>query len=154
MQQPQVQDPNFYAIQNEVLGLKGELSAWKQQQEEIANRAVLNEINAFARNHEHFEIARPFMVDLLNKGEEGASSLDDAYEKVTGPGGVLHDLIAASKQAAAIPDQRAAADKAAKAARAAAVSVKTATPGVTKPNGAQDRRSKLIEQFDGLSERL
>lgn len=156
MPQQPVQDPNFYAIQNEVLGLKGELSAWRQQQEEIANRAVLNEINEFARHNEHFAIARPFMIDLLTKegDEDGASSLQEAYDKVTGPGGVLHDLIATSKQAAAIPAQRAQADKAAKAARAAAVSVKSSTPGSQKPNGAQSRREMLAEQIGSIDSRL
>lgn len=155
-QQQPVTDPNFFAVQNELLGLKGELANWKQQQEEMANRNVLNEINNFARGKEHFEIARPFMVDLLHKSVEegGVTSLDEAYEKVTGPGGVLHDLIAASAQAAAIPNQRAQADKAAKAARAAAVSVRSSTPGNLTTTKAQDRRSMLREQFDSVNDRL
>lgn len=156
-QQPQTMaDPQVYGLHNELLSMKGELANWKQQQEEIANRSVLNEINNFARGKDHFEIARPFMVDLLHKSVDdgGATSLEEAYEKVTGPGGVLHDLIEASKQAAAIPNQRTALDKAAKTARAAAVSVKSSTPGPTATTKAQSRRDVLAEAFSNIDSRL
>jgi hypothetical protein len=45
-------------------------------------------------------------------------------------------------------------NRAAKAARAAAVSVRSSTPGTNTASKAQDRRSLLAEQFDALSERL
>jgi len=157
--QPQPQamaDPQFYGLHNELLDMKGKLAQWEQEKQAAEERAVLSEIQSFSRGKEHFEIARPFMIEALHKAaSEGVElSLDDAYESVTGPGGALHDLIAASKQVAAIPNQRAALDKAAKAARAAAVSVRSATPGSTGTTKAQDRRSMLREQIDGVSDRL
>lgn len=150
LQQPQNQQ--FYGLQNELTTIKGELLSFKQQQEQAQQQAMLGEINKFASEHEHYEIAEPFMIDLLNKEE--AASLKEAYEKVTGPGGKLHDLIQGSRQAAQIQNPVVVADKAAKAARAAAVQRPTSAPGATTPTKAQDRRSMLAEQLSNVSDRL
>ena len=72
-------DPNFYAIQNELAQVRGEVLNWKQQQETAQNQALLSEINQFQAKAEYFEEARPTMIQLLNSGV--AQDLDDAYQK-------------------------------------------------------------------------
>ena len=53
--QIQPTDPNFYAIQNELAQVRGEVLNWKQQQENAQNEALLSEINQFQSKAEYFE---------------------------------------------------------------------------------------------------
>jgi hypothetical protein len=145
-------DPNFVALQNELIKIRGEVTGWKQAQEEAQNAILLDEVHQFSTKAEHFEAARPTMIQLLQSGV--ATTLQDAYDKALR---LDPELFAASQQAtqaAAMADRKATADRAAKAARAAAVSVRSSTPGAPATNKMADRRSLLAEQFDGLSERL
>jgi len=145
-------DPTVYALQNELNSVRGEVNNWKQQQEQAQNSALLGEINQFSQKAEHFEEARPVMIQLLQSGV--ATDLQDAYDKAVRLDPNLFDAIQQSKQAEVDAQKRAAANKAAKSARAAAVSVKGSTPGTVTTTKAQDRRSLLAEQFDSMSERL
>jgi hypothetical protein len=150
--QQNVADPAYHALQNKLLQLEGWKESFTQQQQEQQEQQLRNEIDAFAQKAEYYEIARPFMVPLLQKAEAG--SLQEAYEKVTGPGGVLHDLIAARSQASSQKQTVLQADAVAKSARKAAVSPRSFTPGTPTATNAQDRRSMLAEQFNNVSERL
>ena len=145
-------DPNFVALQNELIKIRGEVTGWKQAQEEAANAALLNEVSQFAAKAQHFEEARPTMIQLLQSGV--ATSLQDAYDKALRLDEGLWQRQLEAQQARSAADRKASADKAAKAARAAAVSVRSSTPGAPAPTKSADRRSLLAEQFDGLSERL
>lgn len=145
-------DPNFYALQNELNSVRGEVLSWKQQQEAIQNQALLSEINSFAQGKEHFEEARPAMIQLLQSGM--AETLDDAYEKAIRLDPGLFQAVNEAKQAAEAAKRSAELNRAAKNARAAAVSVRGSTPGTNTAPKAQDRRSMLAEQFDGMTERL
>lgn len=145
-------DPTVFALQNELNNIRGEVSGWKQQQEAAQNQILTNEIDAFAQTAEHFEAARPVMIDLLNSGV--ASTLDDAYNKALRLDDNLFEQIQKGQQAQAETTKREAADKAAKNAKAAAVSVKSSTPGVRTATKAQDRRSLLLEQLDNINERF
>ena len=145
-------DPNFYAIQNELAQVRGEVLNWKQQQENAQNQALLNEINQFQTKAEYFEEARPLMIQLLNSGV--AQDLDDAYQKAIRLDNDLFTKHQQASQGAADQAKRDASNRAAKAARAAAVSVKSSTPGAATSTKAQDRRSLLLEQFDNLNERF
>jgi len=150
--QVQPTDPNFYAIQNELAQVRGEVLNWKQQQEAAQNQALLQEINQFQTKAEYFEEARPIMIQLLNSGV--AQDLDDAYQKAIRLDNDLFTKHQQASQGAADAAKREASNKAAKAARAAAVSVKSSTPGAATSTKAQDRRSLLMEQFDNMSERF
>ena len=150
--QVQPTDPNFYAIQNELAQVRGEVLNWKQQQEAAQNQALLSEINQFQAKAEYFEEARPIMIQLLNSGV--AQDLDDAYQKAIRLDNDLFTKHQQASQGAADAAKREASNKAAKAARAAAVSVKSSTPGAATSTKAQDRRSLLMEQFDNLNERF
>lgn len=145
-------DPQFYALQNELNSVRGEVQSWKQQQEQQQNQVLLGEINQFSQKAEHFEEARPVMIQLLQSGV--ATDLQDAYEKAVRLDPGLFETVHAGQQAQAEAAKRAGADKAAKAARAAAVSVRGSTPGAATQSKAQDRRALLAEQFEGLSDRL
>jgi len=145
-------DPTIYALQNELNNVRGEVQGWKQQQEQQQNQALLGEINNFSQKAEHFEEARPAMIQLLQSGM--ATDLDDAYEKAIRLNPELFDAVQSGLQAQTDATKRAAANTAAKRARAAAVSVKGSTPGTVTNTKAQDRRSLLAEQFDNMSDRL
>ena len=150
--QTQPIDPNFYAIQNELAQVRGEVLNWKQQQEAAQNQALLQEINQFQTKAEYFEEARPTMIQLLNSGV--AQDLDDAYQKAIRLDNDLFTKHQQALQGAADAAKREASNKAAKAARAAAVSVKSSTPGAATATKAQDRRSMLMQQFDNMNERF
>jgi hypothetical protein len=145
-------DPNFYAIQNELAQVRGEVLNWKQQQEAAQNQALLSEISQFQSKAEYFEEARPTMIQLLNSGV--AQDLDDAYQKAIRLDNDLFTKHQQASQGAADAAKREQSNRAAKAAKAAAVSVKSSTPGAATSTKAQDRRSLLLEQFDNLNERF
>ena len=150
--QMQPTDPNFFAIQNELAQVRGEVLNWKQAQETAQNQALLQEINQFQTKAEYFEEARPTMIQLLNSGV--AQDLQDAYEKAIRLDNDLFTKHQQASQGAADAAKREASNRAAKAARAAAVSVKSSTPGAATSTKAQDRRSLLMEQFDNMNERF
>jgi hypothetical protein len=149
---PQGVDPTIYALQNELNNVRGEVNGWKQQQEQAQNQQLLGEIEKFSAKAEHFEEARPTMIQLLQSGV--AQTLEDAYEKAVRLDPELFDSVQISRQAELDNAKRVAADRAAKSARANAVSVKSSTPGMATKNNAQDRRSLLAEQFDQITARL
>lgn len=150
--QTQPVDPNFYAIQNELAQVRGEVLNWKQQQENAQNEMLLNEISQFQQKAEYFEEARPTMIQLLNSGV--AKDLDDAYQKAIRLDNDLFTKHQQALQGQADAAKREQSNRAAKAARAAAVSVKSSTPGAATSTKAQDRRSLLMEQFDNMNERF
>jgi hypothetical protein len=83
-----------------------------------------------------------------------ANTLDEAYDKALRLDADLYDRQTQAQQASANVQKIGMVDKAAKAAKAAAVSVKSSTPGAKTSTKAQDRRSMLLEQFDSVNERF
>lgn len=150
--QQQPFDPNISALQQELNRVRGEVMSWKEQQEQMQNQSLMSEINSFALKAEHFEEARPTMISLLQSGV--ASTLEEAYEKAIRLDDNLYQQVQQSRQAQAETQQKVVANQAAKKARAAAVSVRSAAPGATTATKAQDRRSLLAEQFDSVADRL
>ena len=150
--QQQMVDPNISALQQELNRVRGEVMSWKEQQEQVQNQSLLSEIDSFAMKAEHFEEARPTMISLLQSGV--ATTLEDAYEKALRLDDNLYQQVQQSRQAQVETQQKVVANQAAKKARAAAVSVRSAAPGATTATKAQDRRSLLAEQFDSMADRL
>jgi len=132
--------------------IRGQLQAGKDAAQAAEDRTMQADISKFSSTHEHFDALKPVMVQLLNSGV--SASLEDAYSKALRLDDGLFQSSQKSQQDAAIAEKRAAADKVAKSARAAAVSVRSSTPGATTATKATDRRSILEDQFSGLSERL
>jgi hypothetical protein len=145
-------DPVVYQLQNELNNIRGEVVGWKQQQEQAQNQALLAEINDFAQTADHFEDVRPTMISLLQSGV--VNTLEEAYEKAIRLDDNIYAEIQKGRQAQDESARREAANKAAKAAKAAAVSVRSSTPGGQPTAKAQDRRSMLFEQFDNMNERF
>lgn len=145
-------DPKVIALQNELNNIRGEVSGWKQQREEAETQGLLSQIDQFAQKAEYFEEVRPTMIQLLQNGI--VNTLEEAYEKAIRLDDNLFSEIQQSQQAKLEAERRESANRAAKAAKAAAVSVRSSTPGVPTATKAQDRRSMLFEQFDGMNDRL
>jgi hypothetical protein len=152
-QQPQAQvDPLVWQLQNELNNVRGEVMGWKQQQEMQQNQQLLGEINQFSMKADHFEEARPTMIQLLQSGM--AETLDEAYEKAIRLNPDLFEQINKAQQAEVAARQAKEQNRAAKAARAAAVSVRSATPGVNTAPKAANRRALLEEAFSESESRL
>jgi len=146
---PQV-DARYSDLANQVNQIRGQWQAERDAAAAAEDRALQADISKFSSTHEHFETLKPEMIRLLNGGS--ADSLAQAYKKAMRLDDGLFESSQKSLQDAA--DKRAAADRAAKSARAAAVSVRGSTPGAKQATKATDRRSILDEGFSGLSERL
>lgn len=145
-------DPVIYQLQNQLNSVRGEVTSFKQQQEQAEASVLQQEIDSFAKKADYFEEARPDMIKLLQGGM--ATDLEDAYNKALKLNDELSGKIEAGLQATAESLKRDKANRAAKAAKAAAVSVRSSTPGATTSTKAQDRRSMLLEQFDSIAERF
>jgi hypothetical protein len=152
-QQPQTTvDPLVWQLQNELNNVRGEVMGWKQQQEMVENQTLLSEINSFAEKADYFEEARPKMISLLQTGE--AQTLEDAYDQAIWSNKELRQKMLESQQASQAAKVVAEKNRAAKAARAAAVSVRGSTPGTNTAPKAHSRRAMLEEAFDESSSRL
>ena len=145
-------DPLVWQLQNELNNVRGEVMGWKQQQEMAQNQQLLSEINDFSGKAEYFEEARPTMIQLLQSGV--AETLEDAYDKAIRLDSALFDKVQSARQAEIVAKQNADKNRAAKAARAAAVSVRGSTPGTNTAPKAHSRRAMLEEAFDESSARL
>ena len=145
-------DPMVYQLQNELNTVRGEVMGWKQQQEMAENQTLLSEINSFSMSAEHFEEARPTMIQLLQSGV--AETLDDAYEKAIRLDSDLFDKVQSAKQVDFAQRQATEKNRAVKIARAAAVSVRGSTPGTNTAPKAHSRRAMLEEAFEESNSRL
>lgn len=145
-------DPLVWQLQNELNNVRGEVMGWKQQQEMQQNQQLLGEINQFSLKADHFEEARPTMIQLLQSGM--AETLEDAYEKAIRLNPDLFDQVSKAQQAEQAAKQAKEYNRAAKAARAAAVSVRSATPGANTAPKAANRRALLEEAFAESETRL
>ena len=143
-------DPNYHALQQQMLQSKGQIEGQIIAREQAEANALTAEIRAFSERNEHFEAVRPVMVQMLRSGL--AKDLNEAYTKAIRLDPAISSQTAQQGQVDAA--KRAAADRAAKSARAAAVSVRGATPGSPTTPKAQDRRSMLSEQLNNIEERL
>ncbi len=142
-------DPMVWQLQNELNNVRGEVMGWKQQQEMAQNQQLLSEINDFSGKAEHFEEARPTMIQLLQSGI--AETLEDAYDKAIRLDSALSDRVQSAQQAQIVARQNVEKNRAAKAARAATVSVRGSTPGTNTAPKAHSRRAMLEEAFDESS---
>ena len=148
---PQV-DARYSDLANQVNQIRGQWQAERDAAAAAEDRALQEDISKFSSTHEHFETLKPEMIRLLNGGS--ADSIEEAYKKAMRLDDGLFESSQKSLQDATAIDKRVAADRAAKSARAAAVSVRGSTPGAKQATKATDRRSILEDQFSGLSERL
>jgi len=145
-------DPLVWQLQNELNNVRGEVMGWKQQQEMQQNQQLLGEINQFSLKADHFEEARPTMIQLLQSGM--AETLEEAYDKAIRLNPDLFEQVSKAQQAEQAAKQAKEYNRAAKAARAAAVSVRSATPSANTAPKAANRRALLEEAFSETETRL
>lgn len=150
--QQQMVDPTVFALKNELANVRGEVMTWKQQQEAAEQAVLANEIDSFAQKAEFFEEARPEMIKLLQSGV--AETLEDAYDRAVYGNRDLRERVLSAQQAQQNAQIAAEKNRAAKAARAAAVSVRSATPGANTAPKANDRRALLEQAFEETNARL
>jgi hypothetical protein len=150
--QQQAVDPTIFALKNELANVRGEVQTWKQQQEAAEQAVLSNEIEGFAQKAEFFEEARPEMIKLLQSGV--AETLEDAYDRAVYGNRELREKVLSAQQAEQNAKMAAEKNRAAKAARAAAVSVRSATPGANTAPKAQSRRALIEEAFEETTARL
>ena len=125
----------------------------QQVQETFAAREVNNALNEFMANPpEHFEAVKETMVKLLQS--EMASSYKEAYDKATRLHPDILESIQAKQHEETEAKKRAEADKAAKAAKAKAVSVKGTSTGSKAVSGGTDRRSLIADQLREAQSRI
>ena len=145
-------DPMVWQLQNELNNVRGEVTGWKQQQEMQQNQQLLGEINQFSLKADHFEEARPTMIQLLQSGM--AENLEEAYDKAIRLNPDLFEQINKAQQAEVAAKQAKEYNRAAKVARAAAVSVRSATPSANTAPKAANRRALLEDAFSETEARL
>lgn len=149
-------DPNYQALSNQFNSLRGEVLSFKQAQEQAQQAAHIAEINRFAQARPYFALLRPHMVTIIDEAAKNNQPMDleGAYTKALSEFDELSALNQQANQAQEETAKRETANRAAKAAKAAAVSVKTSTPGRQTTTNAQTRREKIVELVDGLDARL
>jgi len=102
-------------------------SEFKQSHEDAQ---IQSKISDFAQQHEYFTEVQSTMADLLERGL--ANDLDDAYEKALRLNDNTFQKVYAQQQGGGNRQNLTQADQAAKAAKAAAVSVKGSPAGATR----------------------
>jgi hypothetical protein len=145
-------DPTIFALKNELANVRGEVMTWKQQQEAAEQAVLMNEIDTFAQKAEYFEDARPEMIKLLQSGV--AETLEDAYDRAVYGNRELRERLLSAQQAKQSANLAVEKNRAAKAARAAAVSVRGSTPGTNTAPKAATRRALLEEMLSENEARL
>jgi hypothetical protein len=104
-----------------------EASEFKQSHEDAQ---IQSKISDFAQRHEYFTEVQSTMADLLERGL--ANDLDDAYEKALRLNDNTFQKVYAQQQGGGNRQNLTQADQAAKAAKAAAVSVKGSPAGANR----------------------
>lgn len=147
-----VLDPNVMAAQQQARDLQQQLENQKSFELRQIEADATQQVENFRTTHPHVEKLGPEMQRLLQAGL--ATDLDSAYSKALRLNDELFTQTQAQQREAAEKERRLNADKAAKAAKANAVSTRTATPGsVTAATGgaAKGRRAALEDAFDNAT---
>jgi len=145
---PQAQVPPILTeLMGQVSALRNDFSSLKTKEQQAEIGALTGLIEAAAKdkvNYPHFEMVRETMAQLLELGL--APDLKTAHDKAVW---MQDDAREAELLRLQQSQQR---PNAVRAARAAAVSPRSATPsGEVAQTGAKDRRSLIAEGFDAIS---
>jgi hypothetical protein len=133
-------DANLHQLKSQLDYTKSQLEASNSFRQSHEDAQIQGHIEDFAQGREFFEDVRLLMADLLDRGL--ATDLDDAYAKAVR----MDESVFAKSQSRTRLTQ---ADQAAKAARAAAVSVKGSPVGVktqAAPTSTEDAVRMAMRQ--------
>ena len=138
-------DPYKYQLEQQLQAQQAQL-AQIMQSRQIAEEAQLGQtIEQFAQQHEYFDEVRETMADLLDKGL--ASDLNDAYSKAVR---LNEDVFSRTTQTSGSVNPVQRANNAAKAAKAAAVSVKGSPNGGLRPSEAKSTEEAVRNAMAAL----
>ena len=121
-------DPKMHQLEQQLAAMQAQIQASQQSRQSAEDVQISQTIEQFAQNAEFFEDVRETMADLLDRGL--AQDLQDAYVKAIRLDDGVFSRYQAQQQANAEKQRLSQADQAAKAAKAAAVSVRGAPTGV------------------------
>ena len=144
-EQPEV-DPQYSALQSEIERLRAEQNQFVTGMQQQTQQQLNGEIEAFAKDHEHFEAVREDMAMLMEVGK--AQDLEDAYNKALRLNDELAAQINAQQHEEAEKVRREKAAQAAQAAKQAAVSVTGAPVAGNAAPSPHDRRAVLAAAMD------
>jgi hypothetical protein len=142
-------DPAVMAAQNQARAAEFQLTQRQQMEQQQIQQQAIAQVEQFKASHPHVDELGPEMQRLLQAGL--ATDLDSAYSKALRLNDKLFQQTQAQQREAAEKQRRLEADKAAKAAKANAVSTRSATPGsvAAATSGApKGRRAALEASFD------
>lgn len=142
--QPQFDPRLAMWLQQQIGGMRGELQQWKTAQAEGQAAQIAKEIEAFAKDHPHYEALKETMAEVLEKGL--ATDLDGAHS-IAMRMPQHDDIWTASQEEKRKADEAKRAEEARLAAVAAkkkAVSPKSSSPGSAK---ATDGKKSLRDQY-------
>jgi hypothetical protein len=145
-------DPNVMAAQQRARDLEFQMAQSQQQQHAQMQAAAVAEVENFKSSHPYVDQLGPQMQQLLQAGM--ATDLDSAYSKALRLNDELFQKSQATQREAAEKQRRIEADKAAKAAKANAVSTRTTTPGAiaaTTGGAPKGRRAALEDSFEQMT---
>lgn len=138
-------DPYKYQLEQQLASQQAMLQQITQSRQ-VAEEAQLGQtIEQFAQTHEYFDEVRETMADLLDKGL--ASDLNDAYSKAVR---LNDDVFSRTTQNSGQVNQIQRANNAAKAAKAAAVSVKGSPTGGMKATEAKSTEEAVRNAMAAL----
>lgn len=138
-------DPYKYQLEQQLASQQAMLQQITQSRQ-IAEEAQLGQtIEQFAQGHEYFDEVRETMADLLDKGL--AADLNDAYTKAVR---LNDDVFSRTTQNSGQVNPIQRANNAAKAAKAAAVSVKGSPNGGLRPSEAKSTEEAVRNAMAAL----
>jgi len=144
---PVQQDPQSYALNQQLAALQSEVQqvrGWREREEQSRLMAEIQRVSSNAEKFPHFEVVREDMAQLLERGL--AQDLETAYAKAVR----MNDEVFSLEQErllAQVKKETSKAQQVAKA-KAAAVSPKSVTPsGVANKADGKDRRSLIAAQL-------
>ena len=149
-------DPYTQQLMSQLNMVNQEVSTIKSRFQQEENQRLMNEIEKYRSDKEkypHFDVVREEMAQLLELGK--APDLETAYKKAVR----MNDEVWSLEQERLLKEAKQQAIKAQQVAKAkaAAVSVKTATPSgkITEPGDKKDRRSLIADQLgEAMSRRV
>lgn len=145
-------DPAVMQAQQRARDLEHQMTQRQHIDQQQIQAAAAQEVENFRASHPHVEELGPEMQRLLQAGL--ATDLDSAYSKALRLNDDLFTKHQALQRETSEKERRAKADKDAKAAKANAVSTRTATPGsvtAATSGAAKGRRAALEEAFEGAT---
>jgi len=144
---PVQQDPQSYALNQQLAALQSEVQqvrGWREREEQSRLMAEIQRVSSNAEKFPHFEVVREDMAQLLERGL--AQDLETAYAKAVRMNDEVFKL-EQERLLAQVKKETSKAQQVAKA-KAAAVSPKSVTPsGVANKADGKDRRSLIAAQL-------